>query len=178
MSASKDGLHCWCKECANAQSKAWKQDNKEHIQQYNVSEGRRKISREYQRKSRSENPEYHKKQLRKSRSKHKEKRYQEQVIWRSNNPEKVRFYNASRKKTRLRATPKWLTKDHKTFMEIQYQMAKLLSERLGFEHHVDHIHPLQGENVCGLHVPWNMQVIPAADNIRKSNKLPLEAANV
>ena len=178
MSASKDGLHCWCKECANAQSKAWKQANRKHLHEYNTSKERREYLKDFQAKSRKEKPEYHKELQTKSRQKHKEKRYQETAIWRSNNPKKTRFYSACRKKTRLRATPKWLTKDHKTFMEIQYQMAKLLSERLGFEHHVDHIHPLQGENVCGLHVPWNMQVIPAADNIRKSNKLPLEAANV
>lgn len=171
MSASKDGLHCWCKECVNAQGRAWKKANAEHIHNYNTSEERRKYCADFQKKSRADKPDYHKEQLRKSRQKHKDKRKQDTIVWRSNNPDKVRFYNASRKKTRLTATPNWLTKDHKMFMEIQYQMALLLKERLGFEHHVNHIHPLQGKNVCGLHVPWNLRVIPASDNIRKSNKL-------
>lgn len=66
------------------------------------------------------------------------------------------------------ATPKWVTPaDLKPFYELA---AKLTAEH-GVEYHVDHIVPIQGENVCGLHAPCNLRVIPASENLSKSNKL-------
>lgn len=72
---------------------------------------------------------------------------------------------------KLKATPPWLTKDHKAFMQVTYAMAEKMSAEFGYKFHVDHIHPLRGQDVCGLHVPWNLQVIPAFDNQSKGNRL-------
>jgi hypothetical protein len=87
------------------------------------------------------------------------------------NRDKVNATAAKRRAVKLKATPDWLTKEDIQQMEQFYTQAQKLKSVTGQEYHVDHIVPLQGENVCGLHVPWNLQVIPAKENISKSNKL-------
>lgn len=67
-------------------------------------------------------------------------------------------------------TPKWLTKDHKDQIAEFYIKAELLTKETGIEHQVDHIIPLRGRNVSGLHVPWNLQVLTYLENRSKSNK--------
>ena len=69
------------------------------------------------------------------------------------------------------ATPKWLTTEQKLEIRFHYRMAIALSRATKIPHAVDHIIPLQGEGVCGLHVPWNMEVITQEENLKKYNKL-------
>lgn len=75
---------------------------------------------------------------------------------------------ARRRALRLQATPVWV--DPSDFLSL-YKLAGEMTAKTGIAHHVDHIVPLQGETVCGLHVPWNLRVIPASENSRKSNRL-------
>jgi hypothetical protein len=70
---------------------------------------------------------------------------------------------------KLQRTPKWLTQDHKTHIKSHYELAKFCAKELGGEWHVDHIVPLRGDTVSGLHVPWNLQVLPKIDNLKKGN---------
>lgn len=66
----------------------------------------------------------------------------------------------------LKATPLWV--DRKEIAHV-YQQARQLSAETGILHHVDHIVPLKGRTVSGLHVPWNLQIITATENYRKYN---------
>lgn len=86
--------------------------------------------------------------------------------WKKTNSGKVAAYSAKRRSIKLNATPDWLTEGMLSDIAGLYKE----SSEKDSPHHVDHIVPLQGENVCGLHVPWNLQVIPAEDNLRKSNR--------
>lgn len=74
---------------------------------------------------------------------------------------------AKRRAQKLQATPGWA--DLKA-IEAIYVEAKRLTEETGVQHEVDHVVPLNGKNVCGLHVEWNLQILTWAANRSKSNK--------
>lgn len=67
-------------------------------------------------------------------------------------------------------TPKWLSLDDHWMIGEVYELAVLRTKHFGFKWHVDHVIPLQGELASGLHVLHNLQVIPATDNLSKSNR--------
>jgi len=67
--------------------------------------------------------------------------------------------------------PGWLTAGHRQEMAHFYRRAEQLTLETGLPYQVDHIVPLRGLVVCGLHVPWNLQVITKTENVRKSNRL-------
>lgn len=93
-------------------------------------------------------------------------------MWTKNNTGKKLAINAKYRSRKLHATPKWLTSEHISQIEEFYALAQELAwlNQDGKPFHVDHIVPLQGKNVCGLHVPWNLQLLPGKINISKGNR--------
>lgn len=114
--------------------------------------------------------------------KNKVRLYAAEAERRQNNKEKIKLQWAAAKKRRraaatadqnlrrarkLQATPKWANCKE---IENIYKKCKQISDSTKIKHHVDHIVPLSGDLVCGLHVESNLQIIPAAINMKKSNK--------
>ena len=74
---------------------------------------------------------------------------------------------------RAKRVPKWLTAEDRWLMSEAYKLAKMRTNMFGFIWEVDHIIPLRGELVSGLHVPTNLQVLPKAENRMKRNHYTL-----
>lgn len=72
-----------------------------------------------------------------------------------------------RRSREARATPPWLTSDQKAEIRSIYKMADLMTRLIGEQYVVDHIVPLDGKIVCGLHAPWNLRVIHWKENSTK-----------
>lgn len=141
----------------------------------------------YNKAWREANPEkcamYQKKWL----SANKEKRRQIEMAWRARNPEKVKEMNRkagakwskenaaarnaitqARRTAKLQRNVAWANKE---LIRSFYEEAIRLSRETGVPHEVDHIYPLQGETVSGLHVETNLQVIPKSANRSKGARL-------
>jgi hypothetical protein len=90
-------------------------------------------------------------------------------LWRKQNPSQRNALKAAYKASKVKATPSWLNLDQKEQIVNFYELAKDCCLTTGLLYEVDHIVPLRGKNVCGLHVPWNLQILPVDINRRKSN---------
>jgi len=89
--------------------------------------------------------------------------------WRAENPEVKAAQCAARRAGKAKRTPAWLSEKQRTDIACAYKTARRITDETMVEHQVDHIVPLNGVKVCGLHVPWNLQVITARNNRRKQN---------
>ncbi len=160
-----------CIKCTFIQSKEWKKNNPESYKQSC-------------RKWLESNRDVHNVRVKRWQANNKEKVAAIQKLWVKANPEKVRKIQLrSRKKhpemytaravasvaRRAKRVPKWNTPDDRWLMAQFYDVARLRTKATGVVWEVDHILPLRGKEVSGLHVPSNLQVILKAENRAKRN---------
>ena len=145
--ARKDGLHSYCKVCVALKR------NKDNEQRY-YSENKEK---------------YRGNLLRWQRTNRDKTRASSRKYYDDNRSEEVARSAEKRVKRNL-ARPASLTKEQSDEIKNFYWLARDLKAVTGEEYHVDHIVPLNGKTICGLHVPWNLQVLPADINLSKGNR--------
>jgi hypothetical protein len=88
----------------------------------------------------------------------------------------VNSYVAERRAKKIQRTPKWLSEIDIERIKNEYRLADIQSKLTGEPWHVDHIIPLQGKNVSGLHVPSNLKAIRGFENMRKHNSFEVSYA--
>ena len=138
--------------------------------------GKKTINREWAQRNKIAQAAYrkqyevvNKERIQARRAKNIEMQRETKRLWVKNNLGLVLASSANRRAAKLQRTPIWLSDFDKIKIKCLYQLAAMRSRESGQTWHVDHIIPLQGEFVSGLHVPNNLQVIPAIENMRKSN---------
>ncbi len=148
--ATADGLQSQCKECRKIAFQKYKTNNEE----------RRKI---LQRKWNQTNQERRREQARRYKANNLDLVHEREKRYRENNPGKVLARINKRRADLKNRTPAWLTEEQ--LQEIQQLYIK--AQELDLE--VDHIVPLNGKYVSGLHVPWNLQLLTKEANRAKRN---------
>jgi len=119
---------------------------------------------------RAEKPELSKASKRESYKRNAEKACAQKKVYRESNRGKINALNTARKKVVKQQTPAWLTAFDKLKIKCMYQVAAMYTKESGEPWHVDHIVPLQGTSVSGLHTPLNLRVIRGTENLSKKNK--------
>lgn len=140
---TKDKLTSKCKACDLAANRRWRADNKE----------RRDL------------------QLKKWKqaNKHRQRRYSKK--WKDQNQSRDQAYRRTYEAMKDQACPSWANAPEiHLAIAAHYEHAAWLSNATGGKFQVDHIIPIHSDFVCGLHVPWNLQVLEASDNAAKGSR--------
>lgn len=175
-----------CCECARARAAGRYSDQKTEILS-SAKERYRKDPKKYIRKQqarREEDPERAKRERREEYERNREayiskaakwaREHPERVRefidnWRRNNPDRANQTTVRRRMRLKQRIPAWLSLEDIAAIQACYEKARKLTEATGVEHQVDHVIPIMGLKVSGLHVPGNLQVLTATENRSKSN---------
>jgi hypothetical protein len=184
---AKDGLFYHCRQCVRERANAWRATPHGRARALETDRARSAAKVERARELRSADIESARERDRLNYHRHREAilarqraRYhadiatarERQVAYRRQNPVQARLWYANRRLTKSRATPAWTDFDR---IAAAYAAADLLMQVTGDWYEVDHVVPLRGKIgrehvVCGLHVDYNLAVLPRSDNRRKSNR--------
>lgn len=172
---SKRNTAKWCSESCRSKAKYYRyhEKNKEVRREWKLKnkDKVKKASKEYYIKNKESINKKNREHYKQNKEQYKERvlsyrknnheYYEKQKEYRISNPEKMRASTAKYKASKINATPTWSDIDN--INKIYNNCPK------GYE--VDHIIPLQGSNVCGLHVSWNLQYLTVFENRSKGNKI-------
>lgn len=138
---------------------------------YTINGGCAECLRMQSRAATAKDPEKSRLRVRSYYVKNRSKEMQRVALWIKSNRAHNSAHAAEWRAFKRKGAPSWLTPEQRREMVDAYAYAKAWSQVTGVSHDVDHIVPLRGKEVCGLHVPWNLRIIPAAENRKKSNRL-------
>lgn len=153
-----------CVECLKVEWEKANVTRAEYFREYNKSEAGQQAKRKYYEANKET-------VIARAQARPDEDKRRYKKTHKVNNPGMYKEMTSLRRRRFRDATPKWLTDTHKMEIRLKYRLAIELSRATGERYAVDHIVPLHGENICGLHVPWNLQVLTQKDNLAKYNRL-------
>src|ERR1700688_3917416 len=140
-----DGLNPRCKNCCSIYYKKWLDKNREKRNQY---------QKNYYLNEKKESAIRHAIYY----IEHKQEINLQKSLYKKNKSGKINSLNKKYQASKMERTPSWLTQEHFRQMEEVYVLAEELQWLSENKLVVDHIIPMQGKDVCGLHVPWNLQI--------------------
>lgn len=90
--------------------------------------------------------------------------------WSKNNRDKKNAQTNLHRVLKLERMLKWGKEMHRPAINNWYRRAQLATLFLEEKYEVDHIEPIKGKDVCGLHVPWNLTLLTKKENASKGNR--------
>lgn len=156
-----DGFGRWCKACKKEYKDVWYVKNAE-------SERKKAMQSYYE--NYDKNKEKIAERVIKWQRENKEKYAEKSKRCYERNKHNKFAYEAFKRAARRNAVPKWIGEELKQEIQKFYIEARLKTRETGTKYEVDHIVPLKGKEVCGLHVPWNLRVITQFENRSKQNR--------